>query len=186
MNKMLVTLDQYIFKPLRQFFLKHLRFSTVAPIHLGIFVLGLSLLLLLMLSTTHYLINFLGALLLLPFAAMLQTIVTLENENKRNTTKFTLALLLLTSESLVYLGALIYNSNIGDPVFTFIAGLSIIGLWFYYFLFARSEIQMLPLELRYFLLALTTLLTLNFIYFLIFLVIVCSQIITEIRPSLKK
>lgn len=184
--KLLAQMDQYIFKPLKQFFVTQLRFSTASPLHLLLLVLGLNFLILLMLASTNYLINFLAALLMIPLAALMQAQQSLNTSPSSLKTKTTLMILL--AESCVYMGALLYNTNMNDPVFTFLGALGLLGLWLQHVLNKEYhfEIKVPPLELRYFLLALTTLLTLNFIYFLIFLVLVYGQIIINLQLWTKK
>ncbi len=172
------TMDQFIFKPMRQFFMAHLRASMVDLNKLILFIVVLSFLNLLMLASNTYFINLLGALLLLPLAALIQAV-----KNTQNQRSFKIALMALMSESFVYIGALLYNANLGNGLFTLLAALALLGLWLQYVLNAQKHcgINLFSLELRYFLLALATLLTLNFLYFLVFLAIAYGQILMHLK-----
>lgn len=182
--KRLTDFDLYFFKPQRQFFIAHLRFSTLSPLKLMLFILGLSFLALLMLANDNYLINFLAVFLIVPLGSLIETV-------SRNTPKilsFKTQLLRLMSESFLYIGALLHNAINHDIIFTFFAALSLLGLWLQYELNERKhiEIKMLPLEFRFFALAALTLLTLNFIYFLIFVVLIYGQIFIHAQAALKQ
>ena len=175
-------MDQFIFKPMRQFFTAYLRASMVDPNKLILFIVGLSFLNLLMLASNTYFINLLGALLLLPIAALIQAVKSTQNQMS-----FKIALMALLSESFVYIGALLYNANLGNGLFTLLPALALLGLWLQYVLNEQKHcsINLLSLELRYFSLALATLLTLNFLYFLPFLVIVYGQIFMHLKSLAK-
>jgi hypothetical protein len=156
----------------------HLRTSMVDPNKLILFIMGLSLLNLLMLASNTYFINLVGALLLLLLAALIQAV-----KNTQNKTPFKITLMVLMSESFVYIGALLYNANLGNGLFTLLAAFALLGLWLQYVLTEQKYcgINIFTLELRYFLVALATLLTLNFLYFLVFLVIVYGQIFMHLK-----
>lgn len=177
------TMDQFIFKPMRQFFITQLRTSMVKTNKLVLFILGLSFLNLLMLASTTYFFNLLGALLLLPLAALIQSVHHIASQKS-----FKIIFMTLISESLIYIGALLYNANLGNGLFTLLAALALLGLWLQYVLNEQKHygIHLFALELRYFCLALMTLLTLNFLYFLVFLVIIYGQIFMHLKALAKE
>ena len=154
MIPMTETMDQFIFKPMRQFFMVHLRASMVDPNKLILFILGLSLLNLLMLASNTYFINLLGALLLLPLASLMQAF-----KNSHDQMPFKITLMILMSESFVYIGALLYNANLGNGLFTLLAAFALLGLWLQYVFNEQKQcnINLLSLEVRYFLLGLNLL-----------------------------
>lgn len=186
--KLVQDLNHYVFDPLRLFFLNHLRFSPVNIYKLILFGLMVNFLLMLMLATDNYLFNFLAALLMIPVAGFMEAIGALALERHHPSFKYKVSLMLLFSESLIYTGALLHNAGNADALFAAFAAFSIIGLWLRDRLNERMhiDIKIFSFPLRYALLALMSILTLNFIYFLVFSLLLYGQMAVSLKYLLKK
>lgn len=186
--KIIKDLNHSIFVPLRLFFLEHLRFSPINIYKLILFGLSINFLLLLMLAAHNYLFNFVAALLMIPVASFMEAISTLALERHDARFKYKTDLILLFAESLIYIGALLHDAGNAQALFSALAAFSIIGLWLRDRLneHISMDIKLFAYPLRYGLLGFAVILDLNFIYFLIFLLIVYGQIGATLKYLLKK
>jgi len=179
-------IETFLLQPLREFFLRYLRFSPVRPHELKLFVLGCTMLLAFMLGSSYYLINLLGALCLLPMLGLISAIETLKLQQTGTGSASVLFQPLL--ESLLYLGLILHYANLGNALFASFAALSLLSIWLMLTLKEQLDVLItLPkLELRLLFLAIATALNLSFIYLVVLILGICAQILWHYRTFFKQ
>ena len=149
-------IEEFIFQPLQDFFLARMRLLSVRLSKLSFFCLGVALLVLLMLASTNYLINFLAAFGILGLVGLVKAVhkLYLERSSQRAPVNILTSQL---AESLLYVGLILHYSNQSATLFCGLATLTLLGSWLSQALKNRLqlELNMPDFEIRLFLLALS-------------------------------